>query len=63
MRAGDARDAIASRGSQGEHMSTRTNHQEIVKKALEAKAIDFGAIGKVVAKLAPSLAMAGELKR
>jgi hypothetical protein len=37
-----------------------TNHQEIVKKILDSKAVDFAAIGKVVAEIGPSLSMAEE---
>jgi hypothetical protein len=36
------------------------NHQEIVKKILDSKAVDFAAIGKVVAELGPSLSLADE---
>src|SRR5258707_11799927 len=35
-------------------------HQEIVKKLLDTKAVDFGAVGKVVAELGPSLSLADE---
>jgi hypothetical protein len=41
-------------------MAHRVNHQEIVKKVLESKAIDFNAVGKVVAELGPSLSLAEE---
>jgi len=41
-------------------MSHRVSHQEIVKKALDSKAVDFGAIGKVIAELGPSVALADE---
>ena len=41
-------------------MSTRINHQEIVKKALDSKVVDFDAIGKMVAELGPSLSLAEE---
>jgi hypothetical protein len=37
-----------------------TNHQEIVKKILDSKAVDFAAIGKAVAEIGPSLSMAEE---
>jgi hypothetical protein len=30
-------------------MSQRINHQDIVKKALDAKAVDFAAVGKLIA--------------
>jgi len=36
------------------------NHQEIVKKILDSKAVDFAAIGKVVTELGPSLSLADE---
>jgi hypothetical protein len=32
-------------------MSHRVSHQEIVKKALDSKAVDFGAMGKVIQRL------------
>lgn len=35
-------------------------HQEIVKHLLNTKAVDFGAIGKAVTELGPSLAVANE---
>jgi len=41
-------------------VSIRVNHQEIVKAALESKAVDFGAIGKLVAELGPSVSLADE---
>lgn len=41
-------------------MSSRINHQEIVKRALDSKAVDFAAIGKLVAELGPSVALADE---
>lgn len=41
-------------------MIHRVNHQEIVKRALDSKAVDFAAIGKIVAELGPSMAMADE---
>ncbi|HXX39177.1 MAG TPA: hypothetical protein VEP50_13710 [bacterium] len=41
-------------------MSSRVNHQEIVKKALDAKAVDFAAIGKVIAEVGPALALADD---
>ncbi len=41
-------------------MSQRVNHQEIVKRVLDSKAIDFAAVGKVVAEVGPSLSMADE---
>jgi hypothetical protein len=41
-------------------MSNRVNHQKIVGRLLEGKAVDFAAIGEVVAELGPSLSMADE---
>lgn len=41
-------------------MANRVNHQETVKRLLDAKAIDFGAIGKAVAEIGPSISMADE---
>ena len=41
-------------------MSNRVNHQEIVKKLLDSKAVDFNAIGKIVSEVGPSLALADE---
>jgi hypothetical protein len=43
-----------------EKMGTRVSRQEVVKKFLDTKAVDFAAIGKVVAEIGPSLAMADE---
>jgi hypothetical protein len=41
-------------------MSSRVNHQEIVKKALDTKAVDFAAIGKMIAEMGPSISLADE---
>ena len=41
-------------------MSTRTNHQDIVKRLIETKALDFNAIGKVVAEVGPAMSLADE---
>jgi hypothetical protein len=41
-------------------MSSRVNHQDIVKRLLDTKAVDFAAVGKAVAELGPSLALADE---
>jgi hypothetical protein len=41
-------------------MATRVNHQEIVKKLIDAKAIDFKAIGATLAEVGPALSMADE---
>jgi hypothetical protein len=37
-----------------------SRHQEIVKRLLDTKAVDFNAIGKIVAEVGPSLAVADE---
>jgi hypothetical protein len=42
------------------NMATRVNHQDIVKRLLDAKAVDFGAIGKTVSEIGPSLSLADE---
>ncbi len=39
-------------------MSTSTTHRDIVKKLLDSKAVDFEAIGKVIAEVGPTLALA-----
>lgn len=41
-------------------MANRVNHQDVVKRLLESKAVDFGAIGKAFADLGPTMAMADE---
>lgn len=41
-------------------MSNRVSHQEIVKKVLDAKAVDFAAVGRVIAEMGPSLSLADE---
>ena len=41
-------------------MSNRVNHQEIVKRLLDAKTVDFKAIGQVVGELGPSLSLTDE---
>jgi len=41
-------------------MSSRVNHQDVVERLLETKAVDFAAVGKAVAELGPSLAVADE---
>ncbi len=41
-------------------MANRVNHQEIVKKLLDSKAVDFAAVGKVVAELGPAMSLADE---
>jgi hypothetical protein len=35
-------------------------HQDIVRKLLDSKAVDFAAIGKAVAEFGPALAVANE---
>ena len=41
-------------------MSDRVNHQDVVKKLLDTKAVDFAAVGKTVAELGPALSLADE---
>jgi hypothetical protein len=41
-------------------MTNRVIHQDIVKRLLDSKTVDFKAIGNVVADLGPSLALADE---
>jgi hypothetical protein len=41
-------------------MSQRISHQEIVKKALDAKAVNFAAVGRMVTELGPSASLADE---
>jgi hypothetical protein len=41
-------------------MSNRVSHQDVVKRLLDAKAVDFGAVGKAVAELGPTLSLADE---
>jgi len=41
-------------------MSNRVSHQDVVKKLLDTKSVDFAAVGKAVAELGPSLAVADE---
>lgn len=41
-------------------MSNSDQHKQLVKKLLDAKAVDFAAIGKVVAEAGPSLSLAEE---
>ncbi|HEX3619941.1 MAG TPA: hypothetical protein VHU16_06180 [Candidatus Udaeobacter sp.] len=41
-------------------MSQRISHQDIVKRALDAKAVNFAAIGKMVTELGPSVSLADE---
>jgi len=44
----------------GRIMANRVSHQEIVKKVLDSKAVDFTAIGKAVAELGPAMSLADE---
>ena len=41
-------------------MSSRVNHQDIVKRLLDSKAVDFNAIGKAIAELGPAVSLADE---
>jgi hypothetical protein len=41
-------------------MSNSEQHKQLVKRLLDAKAVDFNAIGKVVAEVGPSLSLAEE---
>jgi len=41
-------------------MDANARHQEIVKNLLTKKAIDFNAIGQIVAEVGPSLSVADE---
>ena len=41
-------------------MANRVNHQDVVKRLLDSKAVDFKAIGNVVAELGPVISMADE---
>ena len=41
-------------------MANRVNHQEIVKKLIDTKAVDFKAIGAAFAEVGPALSMADE---
>jgi hypothetical protein len=41
-------------------MANNVKHQDIVKRLLDSKAVDFAAIGRTVGELGPSLAMADE---
>ncbi len=41
-------------------MSNHVNHQDVVKKLLDTKAVDFKAIGEAVATMGPSLSLADE---
>jgi hypothetical protein len=41
-------------------MANRVNHQDVVRRLLDAKAVDFAEVGKAVAELGPSLSLADE---
>ncbi len=41
-------------------MTNRVHHQDVVRRLLESKAVDFGAIGKTFAELGPAMALADE---
>ena len=41
-------------------MATRLSHQDIVKRILDTKAVDFAAIGKAVTELGPSASLADD---
>jgi hypothetical protein len=41
-------------------MAQKANHQDLVKKLLDTKSVDFAAIGKVVAEVGPALSLADE---
>jgi hypothetical protein len=41
-------------------MANRINHQDIVKRLLDAKTVDFAAIGSAVGQLGPTVSMADE---
>ena len=41
-------------------MANRVNHQDLVKKLIESKAVDFKAIGQAIGEVGPSAALADE---
>ena len=41
-------------------MNNSEQHKQLVKKLLDTKAVDFNAIGKVIAEAGPSLSLAEE---
>jgi hypothetical protein len=51
---------LQSAEREGFEMATRVNHQDIVRRVLEEKAIDFNAVGRVVAEIGPALSLADE---
>jgi len=38
----------------------RINHQDVVRRLIDSKTVDFAAIGKAVAELGPSISLADE---
>ena len=42
------------------NMANRVNHQDIVKRLIESKSVDFKAIGQAFAEIAPGLSLADE---
>jgi hypothetical protein len=48
------------RSELGGNMGYRINHADVVKKLLDNKTVDFGAVGKAVAELGPGLSVADE---
>ena len=44
----------------GEAMVVRLRHEDTVKAILNAKAVDFTALGKIIAEIGPSIATAQE---
>lgn len=41
-------------------MKNSEQHKQLVKKLLDAKAVDFNAIGKIVAEVGPTLSLSDE---
>ncbi|HSJ62952.1 MAG TPA: hypothetical protein VK922_03490 [Gemmatimonadaceae bacterium] len=41
-------------------MAPRIDHQEVVKAVLDSKAVDFGAVGKLMGQMGPTLALSDE---
>jgi hypothetical protein len=41
-------------------MAVRVSHQEVVKRFLDTKAVDFTAIGKAVSELGPTAALSDD---
>jgi hypothetical protein len=38
----------------------KVSHQDIVKRVLDSKSVDFAAVGKIVSELGPTMAMSDE---